>query len=94
MLDDQKRKIRQKIKMFESENMQLKEKCRWGKECGDLLKRLMEEKDGLTVDLAEKQHNLKILLEDNLRLKNKIKIAKDYALKLINKIRDDENLEN
>ncbi len=54
----------------------------------------MEEKDGLTVDLAEKQHNLKILLEDNLRLKQKIKIAKDSALKLINKIREDENLQN
>lgn len=46
----------------------------------------MSEKDGLTVDLAEKQHNLKILLEDNLRLKQKIKLAKDNALKLIHKI--------
>lgn len=54
----------------------------------------MEEKDGLTIDLAEKQHNLKILLEDNLRLKQKIKVAKDSALKLINKIRADEGIEN
>jgi len=73
--------------------MQLKEKCRWGKDCGDLLKNLMQEKDGLTINLAEKQHNLKILLEDNLRLKQKIKIAKDSAMKLINKIRVDEGLE-
>lgn len=47
----------------------------------------MLEKDGLSIDLAEKQHNMKILLEDNLRLKQKIKIAKSSALNLINKIK-------
>jgi len=56
--------------------MQLKQKCKWGEECGELLGKLMNEKDGLSIDLAEKQHNLKIMLEDNLRLKQKIKIAK------------------
>ncbi len=33
------------------------------------------------------------MLEDNLRLKQKIKIAKDSALKLINKIRAEEGVE-
>ncbi len=41
----------------------------------------MQEKDGLTIDLAEKQHNLKI------------KIAQTSALRLINRIRVDENVE-
>lgn len=52
----------------------------------------MAQKDGLSIDLAEKQHNLKILLEDNLRLKQKIKMAQSSALNLINKIRADEGV--
>ncbi len=54
----------------------------------------MVEKDGLSIDLAEKQHNLKILLEDNLRLKQKIKTAQSSALNLINKIKSEECIQN
>ena len=54
----------------------------------------MVEKDGLSIDLAEKQHNLKILLEDNLRLKQKIKTAQSSALNLINKIKSEEGIQN
>lgn len=51
----------------------------------------MVQKDGLSINLAEKQHNLKILSEDNLRLKQKIKMAQSSALNLISKIKVKED---
>lgn len=51
----------------------------WGVECGKILERLLTEKDTLSIDLADKEHNLKMLLEDNLRLKQKMKLAKSNA---------------
>ena len=38
------------------------------------------------IDLADKEHNMKLLLEDNLRLKQKMKLAKDHAARLIKKV--------
>jgi hypothetical protein len=42
----------------------------------------------LSIDLADKEHNLKLLLEDNLRLKQKVKNAKSHAEKLIRKVEE------
>jgi hypothetical protein len=33
--------------------------------------------------LADKKHNMKILLEDNLKIKQKLKNAQEEAIKLI-----------
>ena len=79
MFNDQKGKLRYNIGILRQENKQLKEKCMWGVECGKILERLLTEKDSLSIDLADKEHNLKLLLEDNLRLKQKMKLAKSNA---------------
>lgn len=44
-------------------------------QCGQLLQDLLEKRDILSVDLADKEHNLKLLLEDNLKLKHKMRTA-------------------
>ena len=49
---------------------------------------MLTEKDSLSIDLADKEHNLKLLLEDNLRLKQKVKLAKNHAEKLIRKVEE------
>jgi hypothetical protein len=49
---------------------------------------LLTEKDTLSIDLADKEHNLKLLLEDNLRLKQKMKLAKEHASRLIRKVEE------
>jgi hypothetical protein len=79
LLSDQRSQIRYKIGVLREENKQLKEKCMWGVDCGKILERLLTEKDSLSIDLADKEHNLKLLLEDNLRLKQKVKLAKNHA---------------
>lgn len=88
MLYDQKNKIRYRIAMLRDENTQLKEKCNLGAECGRILERLLTERDNLSIDLADKEHNIKLLLEDNLRLKQKIRAAQSNAEKLINKVQN------
>jgi hypothetical protein len=79
LLSDQRSQIRYKIGVLREENKQLKEKCMWGVDCGKILEKLLTEKDSLSIDLADKEHNLKLLLEDNLRLKQKVKLAKNHA---------------
>jgi hypothetical protein len=86
MLGDQKSQLRYRIGILKEQNKQLKEKCMWGVECGKILENLLMEKDNLSIDLADKEHNLKLLLEDNLRLKQKMKLAKSHAEKLIKKV--------
>ena len=78
--------MRYRIGILREQNKQLKEKCMWGVDCGKILERLLTEKDNLSIDLADKEHNLKLLLEDNLRLKQKMKLAKSHAEKLIRKV--------
>ena len=58
----------------------------WGVECGKILEKLLTEKDTLSIDLADKEHNMKLLLEDNLRLKQRMKLAKSHASRLIEKV--------
>lgn len=48
-----------------------------------MLKELLHEKERLSIVLADKKHNMKILLEDNLRIKQKLRNAQDEAKKLI-----------
>ena len=86
VLFDQKNKLRYRIAMLREENGQLKEKCNLGAECGKILERLLTERDNLSIDLADKEHNMKLLLEDNLRLKQKIRAAQANAEKLINQV--------
>ena len=45
----------------------------------------------MSIDLADKEHNLKLLLEDNLRLKQKMKLAKEHAGRLIKKVEEQRN---
>ena len=91
MLNEQKGKLRYSIGVMREENKQLKEKCMWGVECGKILEKLLTEKDSLSVDLADKEHNMKLLLEDNLRLKQKMKLAKEHAGRLIRKVEEQRN---
>ena len=91
MLTNQKGKLRYGMGVLREENKQLKEKCMWGVECGKILERLLTEKDNLSIDLADKEHNLKLLLEDNLRLKQKMKLAQTHAERLIKKVEEQEN---
>lgn len=65
----------------------------WGVQCGKILESLLTEKDSLSIDLADKEHNLKMLLEDNLRLKQKMKLAKANAERLISKVGQPESSE-
>lgn len=88
LLGQQRSQTRYRIGVLREENKQLKEKCMWGVECGKILEKLLTEKDSLSVDLADKEHNLKLLLEDNLRLKQKVKLAKNHAEKLIRKVEE------
>lgn len=53
-----------------------------------ILQNLLKQKDTLSIDLADKEHNLKLLLEDNIRLKQKIKAAKTNAEKLITNVKN------
>lgn len=48
-----------------------------------MLKELLYEKERLSIVLADKKHNMKILLEDNLKIKQKLKNAQEEAIKLI-----------
>ena len=91
MMADQRGSVSYRIGVLREENKQLKEKCMWGVECGKILEKLLTEKDNLSIDLADKEHNLKLLLEDNLRLKQKIKLAQNNASKLIRKIEEQES---
>jgi hypothetical protein len=86
LLGQQRGQVRYRIGVLREENKQLKEKCMWGVECGKILEKLLTEKDSLSIDLADKEHNMKLLLEDNLRLKQKVKLAKSHAEKLIRKV--------
>ena len=61
----------------------------WGVECGKILEKLLTEKDTLSIDLADKEHNMKLLLEDNLRLKQRMKLAKSHASRLIEKVEEE-----
>ena len=74
--------------VLREENAQLKEKCNLGAECGKILQKLLTERDDLSIDLADKEHNMKLLLEDNLRLKQKIRAAQMNAEKLIHKVQN------
>ena len=79
MLVEQRNKMRYRLASLKEENYQMKEKCTLGAECGQILEKLLKERDVLSIDLADKEHNLKLLLEDNLRLKQKIRAAKANA---------------
>lgn len=62
LLLDQKNKIRYRIAILREENTQLKQKCNLGAECGKILEKLLTERDNLSIDLADKEHNMKLLL--------------------------------
>jgi hypothetical protein len=48
-----------------------------------MLKELLYEKEKLSICLADKKHNMKVLLEDNLKIKQKLRNAQEEAIKLI-----------
>lgn len=86
VLMEKRNKMRYRLASLKDENSQMKGKCTLGAECGQILEKLLKERDTLSINLADKEHNLKLLLEDNLRLKQKIKAAKSNAEKLISKM--------
>lgn len=88
MLLTRKKNMRERIALLKQENNVMKQKCNLGAECGTILQNLLKEKDNLSIDLADKEHNMKLLLQDNLRLKQKIRAAKVNAEKLISRVQD------
>lgn len=51
------------------------------------LKDLLCEKENLSISLADKKHNIKILLQDNLKIKQRLKLAQDQAVKLVHEFK-------
>jgi hypothetical protein len=49
---------------------------------------LLTERDSLSIEFADKDHNMKLLFEENLRLKQKVKLAKSHAEKLMRKVEE------